>query len=418
VSNKKEKMSPVDWKNGTWKRPQGKKPAAEIVIAGDWAPIRDFSDTILEKPEHVYGDLLEVFRESHLRLVNLECPLVDEGQPVFKSGSVLKGIPAHIAGLTAVPFEIVTLGNNHIFDYGIEGFIQTRDLLSSNGIHFTGAGLSLAEAEKPVQMTVNGITIGVFSFGEGEDLTAAGPDKPGVLGWEIERIIDLVKELRSRVHIVIVVCHGGVEYIPFPPPYLTDALTRIAECGADLVIGHHPHVPQGVKIHNGVPICFSLGNFIFFQPTDLLYRKIGYLVKAGITKDGVDAIRIIPYEIGPDRLIRLKKENLQRALKKLEALSAPLSIRKSVVEAWHGFLKYYGVDGFKNEIAIILEEFEKEPQKGAAMFRNRLTTWQHSSHLTELMTRIMEGSLDDAPPWTVAFVAEYFTRKVAEGFAG
>ena len=164
----------------------------------------------------------------------------------------------------------------------------------------------------------NGVNIGIISFSEGEDLTAAADGKPGVFGWEIDRVIDLVKEIRSDVHVVIVVCHGGVEYIPFPPPYLADALQRIAEAGADLVIGHHPHVPQGVQIHKGVPICYSLGNFVFFQPTDLQYRKIGYLVKAGVTTDGVSAIRIIPYEIGPERLMLLKEEKLRRALKKLE----------------------------------------------------------------------------------------------------
>ncbi len=413
----------IDWKTGAWERPNGKKPAANIIIAGDWAPIRDFSDTILENPEAIYGDLLPVLRDSHLRLVNLECPLINDGvdegvdgeTPVHKSGAVLKGVPGHINGLTAVPFEVATLGNNHVFDYGTDAFVRTRDLLRQNGIQSTGAGLSLAEAEKPLLVTANGIQIGIISFSEGEDLTAAAPGKPGVLGWEVGRVIDLVKEIRSDVHVIIVICHGGVEYIPFPPPYLADALQRIAEAGADLVIGHHPHVPQGVQIHNGVPICYSLGNFVFFQPTDLQYRKIGYLVKTGVAEDGVGAIQIIPYEIGPGHLMLLKEEKLQRALKKLCALSAPLENTERIADAWHGFLKHYGVDGFKDEIANIMDQFENEHPKGAAMFRNRLTTLQHYHHLTDLMTRIMDGTLDEAPVWAVAFVDEYFNRKIIDG---
>ena len=405
----------INWKTGTWEHPQNKKPVADIVIAGDWAPIRDFSHTILENPEAIYGDLLPVLRDSHLRVVNLECPLAEEKTSVHKSGAVLKGIPGHIDGLTAVPFEVVTLGNNHVFDYGSAAFAQTRDLLRQNGILSTGAGLSLAEAEKPLLVSVNGTQIGIISFSEGEDLTAAAPGKPGVFGWEIDRVIDLVREIRSDAHVVIVICHGGVEYIPFPPPYLAGALQRIAGAGADLVIGHHPHVPQGVHIHKSVPICFSLGNFVFFQPTDLQYRKIGYLVKVGVAEKGVGAIRIIPYEIGPDRLVLLKEEKLQRTLRKLSALSAPLESPEGIRDAWHGFLKYYGVSGFKDEIANIMDQFVIEPPKGAAMFRNRLTTLQHSHHLTDLMTRIMDGTLESAPKWAVAVVAEYLTRKVSDG---
>lgn len=408
----------MDWKTGTWEREKGASPAAEIMIAGDWAPIRGFSDPILKDPEAVYGDLLPVLRESHLRMVNLESPLVDGGVPMVKSGAVLKGRPEHVAGLTAVPFELVTLGNNHVFDYGVGAFVKTRDLLFEKGIRFTGAGLSLAEARAPAIVTVNDVRVGVLSFGEGEDLTAATPDLPGVLGWEVEWIVEDVKRLRSEVHVVIVVCHGGVEYIPFPPPYLVEALCRIADAGADLIIGHHPHVPQGIRIHGGAPICFSLGNFIFFQPTELIYRKTGYLVKVGISTNGLTGIRIIPYAIGPHGLMRLKHPEKEKALKIFSTLSDPLSRPEGVADAWHAFLKYYGISGFNNEMAAILKELETAPPKGAAMFRNRLTTLQHSRHLIALMTRIMEGTLDDAPTWAEAWVTDFFSRKIADGLPG
>lgn len=405
----------VDWQTGTWRHLRGGRPAAEIVIAGDWAPIRDFSDAMLADPAAVYGDLLPVIRESHLRVANLECPLVDAGAPVHKSGAVLKGVAGHIRGLTTVPFEVVTLGNNHVFDYGREAFESTRRLLDDNGIRYCGAGLSLAEAEAPLRVTVNGISAGLISFSEGEDLSAAADGTPGVYGWEVERVLDQVRTLRAEVQVVIVVCHGGVEYIPFPPPYLADALQRVAEAGADLVIGHHPHVPQGVQIHRDVPICYSLGNFVFFQPTDLQYRKIGYLVKAGASSQGLERIRIVPYEIGAGGLSLLRDEPLRRAYKMMNGLSAPLERGDGIAQAWHGFLKHYGAAGFKAELTAILEKFDSDLPKGAAMFRNRLTTLQHYHHLRDLMTRIVDDSLDGAPEWAVAWVADYFSRRVTDG---
>ena len=269
----------INWETGTWERPHGEKPAAEIIIAGDWAPIRDFSDRILHSPKAIYGDLLPVLRDSQLRLVNLECPLVDDGISVHKSGATLKGVSGHIKGLTTVPFDVATLGNNHIFDYGTEAFVQTRALLNQNGIQSTGAGHSLAEAERPLIVAVKGIQIGIISFSEGEDLTAAGHESPGVLGWEIDRVMAKIKQIRSDVHVVIVICHGGVEYIPFPPPYLADALKRIAEAGADLVIGHHPHVPRVFRSIKAFPSATALEILFFSSPPICCIEKLATWLK-------------------------------------------------------------------------------------------------------------------------------------------
>ena len=403
----------INWKDGIWKNQTEGKAIAGITICGDWAPIRDFSDIILNDPPAVYGDLLPELENSDLRIVNLECPLVDEGTPVWKSGTVLKGMAGHIKGLTAVPFEVATMGNNHVFDFGIDAFVRTRDLLRESNIKSVGAGLSGEEARMPLIVDVKGLKIGIINFCEGEDLTAAGRE-PGVFGWEVDRVIDRIASIRSKVNAVIVICHGGVEYIPFPPPYLASALQRIAAAGADLVIGHHPHVPQGIQIHEGVPICYSLGNFVFFQQTDLFFRKIGYLVKAGFAEDGISHIRIVPYEILPDRLKLLKGKNAGQFFHKLNAISEPLKTFHCIDEAWHGFIKYYGINGFKDEIKNIMNQLEKEPPKGAAMFRNRLTTLQHNHHLVDTMTRIMAGTLDEAPDWSLDLVAQWMTRKTTD----
>ena len=112
-------------------------------------------------------------------------PLVDNGEPVSKSGAVLKGVSGHISGLTRVPFEVATLGNNHVFDYGTEAFVKTRDLLHENNIKTVGAGMSIEEASAPLIIPCKGSKIGIINFSEGEDLTAAG-ENPGVFGWEID----------------------------------------------------------------------------------------------------------------------------------------------------------------------------------------------------------------------------------------
>jgi len=383
---------------------------AEIVIASDWAPIRAFDETVALSPEAVYGDVLPILREGDLRIVNLECALSGDASPVWKSGSVFKGRPEHINGLTAVPFEVVTLGNNHVFDYGPEAFSQTLKLLSENSIRSVGAGMSVEEARLPLIIDLNGVRIGIINFSEGEDLTSA-VSGPGVFGWEVGAVVDSVRAIRPGVNIILVICHGGVEYIPFPPPYLASAFRRIADAGADLIVGHHAHVPQGIQICNGVPMCYSLGNFVFYQETDLFYRKLGYLVKAGVSRAGLAKLHLIPYEIGTECLRLLRGDESALFFESLKKVSLPLADPEGITEAWHGFLRYYGLKGFRDEIAMILAKMDQEPSKGAAMLRNRITTMQHREHWIDAMTRIMEGSIDDAPQWALDLAVEWLTQK-------
>jgi hypothetical protein len=409
MNNSQKRSDCFDWENGCWIHEKSREADAEIVISGDWAPIRAFDEIIGHAPEAIYGDLLPVLRGSDLRITNLECTLFGEN-PVWKSGAVFKGRAEHIRGLTAVPFEVVTLANNHVFDYGSEAFNRTKELLTTNSIRFLGAGMSAEEAQAPLMIDLKGIRIGIVNFSEGEDLTSAARG-PGVFGWELERVINIVKELEKTADIIVVICHCGVEYIAFPPPYVADAFRRIADAGADLIIGHHAHVPQGVQIYNHVPICYSLGNFVFFQETDLLYRKIGYFVQAGITKESVTSLKIIPYEIGAGSLNLLKKDRYDRFMKALQKVSLPLAEDQTIRDAWNGFLRYYGVNGFYKEIDMILKKMADEPQKGAAMFRNRVATMQHHRHWIDAMTRIMDGTINDSPAWAYDLTKEWLTQK-------
>jgi hypothetical protein len=398
-----------DWKNGCWINEKAQKPDAEIIISGDWAPIRAFDEIIENAPESIYGNVLNVLRGSDLRITNLECTLFGD-TPVWKSGAVFKGRPEHIKGLTSVPFEIVTLANNHVFDYGVDSFEKSLELLDKNSIRFLGAGMSANEAQAPLILNLKSIRIGIINFSEGEDLTSA-IDGPGVFGWDIDKVTKLTGEIRGKVDIIIVICHCGVEYIAFPPPYVTDAFKRIADAGANLIIGHHPHVPQGIEIYKGIPLCYSLGNFVFYQETDLLHRKMGYLVKAGLSRNGVSGISVIPYEIGGTSLALLEGERRSMFFDNLQRISAPLSDDNSIRDAWNGFLRYYGTDGFKNEIDTLMKKLADEPKKGAAMFRNRIATMQHNQHWIDAMTRIIEGKIDESPDWAYELTTKWMTEK-------
>ena len=380
-----------------------------IAIAGDWAPIRVLEPVVRETPEAVYGDMLPVLRGADLGIVNCECALTAADRPVWKSGAVFKGLPAHAAGLTAVPFEVACLANNHVFDYGLRGFRETLDVLRRNGIRTVGAGLTLKEALSPLTVAIKGTRVTILNFGEGEDLTASRGG-PGVCGWEIDEIAGRVRRAKKRGDFVVVVAHAGLEYTPFPPPYVVEAFRALSEAGADCVVGHHPHVAQGLELRSGRLIVYSLGNFVFWQPGDIFYRRTGFFPILHVKKGRLSSYELHPYRIMENGIRRLDRPEAAAFLKKLDLVSKPLASAKGISGAWQAYLSYYGPGGFKKEVLGILEKMETEPRKGAAMFRNRITTLQHAELWRDALTRFMaEKPVPARPAWT-RLIHEWLTR--------
>jgi poly-gamma-glutamate capsule biosynthesis protein CapA/YwtB (metallophosphatase superfamily) len=387
-----------------------------ILVASDWAPIRAFEPVISRDPEAVYGDTLPTLRAADLRIVNCECALTDADKPVWKSGAVFKGLPAHVAGLTAVPFEVACLANNHVFDYGPKGFRETLDVLRRSGVRTVGAGLGYEEAIAPLTFKIKGARVTIVNFSEGEDLTAStdkGKGGPGVCGWEIERLSGLIRKAKKRGDFVIAVGHAGLEYVPFPPPYVVEAFRALSQAGADCVVGHHPHVPQGLEVRDGRLIAYSLGNFAFFQPPELYYRRTGFCLSLEVRAGRLASYAIHPYGITDMGLHRLGKGEERQFLGTLRRVSRPFGSGRGVAEAWQAYLAYYGPEGFKKEVLGILEKMESEPRKGAAMFRNRITTLQHAELWRDALTRFMSEKPAPARPAWTRLIDEWLTRPVA-----
>jgi poly-gamma-glutamate synthesis protein (capsule biosynthesis protein) len=379
------------------------------MIASDWAPIRAFEPVISRDPEAVYGDMLPTLRAADLRIVNCECALTEAGKPVWKSGAVFKGLPAHVAGLTSVPFEVACLANNHVFDYGLKGFRETLDVLHRNGVRTVGAGMTFQEATAALAMNVEGTRVTIVNFSEGEDLTASRGG-PGVCGWEIDRIAGLIRKAKRRGDFVVAVGHAGLEYIPFPPPYVVEAFRALSEAGADCVVGHHPHVPQGLEVRDGRLIAYSLGNFAFFQPPELYYRRTGFCLSLEVRAGRLASHGIHPYRITDKGLRRLDRGEERMFHDELRSVSRPLRPARGVADAWQSYLAYYGPKGFEKEVLGILATMDSEPRKGAAMFRNRVTTLQHAELWRDALTRFMSEKPSPARPAWTRLIDEWLTR--------
>jgi len=386
--------------------------SARVLVASDWAPIRAFDSIVRDAPESVYGDLLPVLRRADVRIVNCECALTSAATPAWKSGAVFKGEPAHVKGLTAVPFEVACLANNHVLDYGVAGLRESLRVLYRHGIKTVGAGLTDDQAHAPLNLAVNGQAIHIVNISEGEDLTAS-QGGPGVFGWDIPRATALVRTCKKRGGVVIAIAHAGLEYVPYPPPYVVSAYRAMVDAGADCVIGHHPHVPQGIEQWRGRPIVYSLGNFVFFQPTTLLHRKIGFCVTLNCADGRVAGVELHPYRItdtGPRGLDAKETASFNRNMARL---SRPFKTAGGPARAWEAWLDYYGEQGFRAEVIGILETMRADPRKGAAMFRNRITTMQHTELWRTFLTRMMDGGKRNYSRDAYRTVEEYFSKTIS-----
>jgi poly-gamma-glutamate capsule biosynthesis protein CapA/YwtB (metallophosphatase superfamily) len=385
---------------------------ATVLVAADWAPIRAFEPLVRFHPEAVYGDLLPVLRAADLRIVNCECALTRSAREIWKSGAVFKGEPGHVQGLTAVPFDVACLANNHVLDYGVAGLRETLRVLHRAGIATVGAGLTEKDAYAPLARTVNGLRVHIVNFSEGEDLTAARGG-PGVFGWDIARLESTIRDCRRRGGVVIAIGHCGLEYVPYPPPYVVAAFRAAIDAGADCVIGHHPHVPQGMERYRGRPIFYSLGNFVFYQPTPLLHRKTGYFVTLQAGRRGLTGVDLHPYRITDDGLRALHPHERRLFNRTMTKLSRPFRTPAGHVRAWEAYLDYYGLDGFMNEAGGILQRLASEPQKAAAMFRNRVTTMQHAELWRDALTRVIQAEAKKPPREAAELVLDYFTASIS-----
>lgn len=409
-------MLKIDWDNGCASDGSGVK-CKRIVITGDWVPFWDiqrgaYYDRIMaERPVECYGGTLKLLHDADLRIVNLECAVEGE-KPVIKSGPHLCAFERHLPCLKAGKFDVAALANNHVCDYGPEGLRKTMRTLDGMGIRYFGAGMDDAEAWKPLVCEVGGIRVGLVGFTEGHDLTAAAPGKPGVAGWDVSRARAAIRELKRSCDVVIVIPHGGIEYAAHPSKYCIDAFRELAAEHPDAIAAHHTHVPQGIEIHDGVPIFYGLGNYMFHHMTPLHFRRHGMLAELEVAKDGLHGFKVHPFFIGQEGLEVLEGEKRAGFFATLRRVSRPFEPGEDPLSGFHATLKYRWRTIPFSQFTSIAKHFDSDPVKAAAMLRSRLTTLQNIGLTVPMYDRVVRGVIDDAPDWAVESEKEYMTREL------
>lgn len=204
-----------------------------------------------------------LFEQCDIVVINQEGPITQR-ESCLQDKICLRNDPSVINDLIAWRVGVASLANNHMFDSGWEGFEDTRRSLREAGIKVLGAGSNLEEALAPVRLTLNGVSIGLLACAwEVTQATCATQDGFGCAPVDHDALFAAIRELRETCDLVVVMPHWGYCDYVIPPPEMVSLGPRMLDAGANLVVGHHPHVVQGLREYANGLIVYSLGNFCF-----------------------------------------------------------------------------------------------------------------------------------------------------------
>lgn len=228
-------------------------------------------------------------------VANNEFPFTDRGTPAEGKTYTFRADRDAVSYLQDMGVDVAVLANNHIYDFGEVGLLDTLDTLSKAGIPAVGAGRNLEEASAPLYFIVNDMKIAIVAATQIErldnpDTKGATENDAGVFRcWNPEKLYDVVGQAKENSDFVIVYIHWGTENQAEPDWAQLDQAPKLAEAGADLIIGDHTHCLQGIAYYGDTPVIYSMGNFWFNSKT-----LDTCMVQVTIGKDGLKSFQFVP----------------------------------------------------------------------------------------------------------------------------
>lgn len=209
-------------------------------------------------------DICPQLSAADIVIANLESPLLETGVEI-QGKCLLRGSPEWVNALKNAGITIVSLANNHVMDYGQEGLFNTIEALDKAAIYYVGAGENSAQACEPRIIEIRGKKIALL--GRSSVVVNAPiyatPDRPGTAFLDVNETITSIERCRELADYVVLLVHWGLEEYLYPTPSQRTLARQFMQSGADVIIGHHPHVLQGMEYEGSSVVLYSLGNFIF-----------------------------------------------------------------------------------------------------------------------------------------------------------
>lgn len=291
--------------------------------------------------DYPFAAIRHILRQGDIVIGNLEAPITVASNKFIEKKFRFKTNPKAAAALKNAGFTHLSLANNHILDFGAEGLRETLKLLDQCEINHAGAGSDISSARKAGKTSVKGLKISFLSY----SLTYpeeffAGKDRFGTAPGYAQIISADIELEKKTADCVIVSFHWGGEGLDKPKPYQIATAHKAVDAGADIVIGHHPHVLQGVELYGKGVIFYSLGNFTFGSSSKSAQRS---MIARIIFDSGIKEIEIIPLNVLNDEVRfqpkPLEGKRAEKVAKTVNSLSIPLGSRITGINGRHLVIK-------------------------------------------------------------------------------
>jgi hypothetical protein len=282
--------------------PAAEVPVVELIAVGDVMLGRSVAG--VSAP---LGEVAPRLAAADVTLGNLESVIISGGtprgaEPGGPQPIILKAPVSAVQDLTAAGFDLLGLANNHSLDYGATGLAETGRRLQGAGITPLGAGPAETPCSPVVWRSVEGLRLAFLAFNDVSERVPAGEPNGGEEGWvrcdwNLATAVGAVGAARAEADALVVSVHWGYEYEPAADPAQVAAVKALFAAGADLVVGHHPHVVQGTVAANGRFAAYSLGNLVFDQEQGDTIE--GLALRAFFDAQGLRAVQALPLRAGP-----------------------------------------------------------------------------------------------------------------------
>jgi poly-gamma-glutamate capsule biosynthesis protein CapA/YwtB (metallophosphatase superfamily) len=243
----------------------------------------------------VFAKVKPYLEKAQLAFVNLECPISDLGTRKAGKQYTFRGRAVLTEGLVSAGIDVVSMANNHVLDYGQAAFKDTLLRLNAAGIAHAGAGLDSTAAATPALLITPAGTVAVLAFTEiiPSDF-AATADQGGInpVTPDRKRMLASIKAAAAKADFVVVSIHWGIEYTGQANSVQRVLAHQVIDAGADVILGHHPHVIQGIEVYRDRLIAYSLGDFVF----DHYSRQTGeaFVLQITLPRTGPPSVNVVP----------------------------------------------------------------------------------------------------------------------------
>lgn len=297
----------------------------DVSLADDWYIMPKYD----EREKKIYGILSETvvntLTSSDITIANNEFTISNRGEKMPNKYYTFRGSPERLSIYKEMGVNLVTLANNHIYDYGREAFYDALNALEEYNIPYIGAGRNKEEAKKPFYYIINGYKIAFVNATRAEKyiLTPEATETAGgvLRCYNSTEFINLITETKKQSDYVIALVHWGKEDSTELEQVQIDTSKQYIDAGADIIIGTHAHTLQGIDFYNNKAIIYNIGDFIFNHES-----KDTGIFQLKIDNNGEFSYYFLPCRQHDKYTYLLKDSEKERVLNKMRKLSPNIII--------------------------------------------------------------------------------------------